>query len=242
MWRHAQGGAVDKEFAERLAVEYRNARVRMSELAMTLTSDDETRVVRACPDWTVRDLFSHVTGIACDLGSGNPPKGDTQAWVDRQVAERRSRNVESIVEEWNEIAPRFEDQISQAPQQLWGLTYDTVVHEHDLRNAVGNREARTSSGVRLAAELGLKLVKMDLAKTNLASFRAVIDGREHVVGDGEPSLTLTASAFETLRLLGSRRTYDELRNARFDGDLDSHLASVTHMDLPAESLGEVVAE
>jgi hypothetical protein len=153
--------------------------------------------------------------------------------------ERRSRTLSSIVEEWNEIAPRFEEQIARAPKQLWGLTYDTIVHEHDFRNAVDNREGRESTGVVFAAELGLKLIKMDLAKTNLESFCAVIDGREHVVGNGEPALTLTATAFETLRLLGSRRTYDEMRRARFDGNLDAHLASVTHMDLPTVSLGEV---
>lgn len=146
------GGAVDHEYGERLAAEYRAARLRMTDLANAAQVDDADCAVRACPAWTVRDLFSHVTGIAHDLG--------------------------------------------------------------------------------------LKLVKMDLAKTGLSAFRAVIGGEEHVVGEGEPELTLTASAFETLRTLGSRRTLAEMRRANFDGDLDRHLRSITHMELPEESLGE----
>jgi hypothetical protein len=61
---------------------------------------------------------------------------------------------------------------------------------------------------------------------------------EHVVGEGEPVLTLTATAFETLRLLGSRRTLAEMRSADFSGDLDAMLSGIVHMDLPEVSLGE----
>ncbi|NDH46408.1 MAG: maleylpyruvate isomerase family mycothiol-dependent enzyme [Acidimicrobiia bacterium] len=195
-----------------LGTEYRNARLRMQALASELSDADAERVVGACPEWTVKDLFSHVTGIATDLGSGKRPSGDTQAWVDAQVADRRSRSLESVVAEWNENAPAFESMIDAAPQALWTLTYDTVVHEHDLFTAVGRKE--------------------------LPAFRAIIDGVEHVVGEGEPVLTLTATAFETLRLLGSRRTLAEMRSADFSGDLDAMLSGIVHMDLPEVSLGE----
>ncbi|MFZ9230280.1 MAG: maleylpyruvate isomerase family mycothiol-dependent enzyme [Ilumatobacteraceae bacterium] len=221
-----------------LGTEYRNARLRMQALASELSDADAERVVGACPEWTVKDLFSHVTGIATDLGSGKRPSGDTQAWVDAQVADRRSRSLESVVAEWNENAPAFESMIDAAPQALWTLTYDTVVHEHDLFTAVGRRGARDSSGVARSAVLGLKLVKGDLRAKELPAFRAIIDGVEHVVGEGEPVLTLTATAFETLRLLGSRRTLAEMRSADFSGDLDAMLSGIVHMDLPEVSLGE----
>jgi len=207
-----------------MGTEYRNARLRMQALATELTDQDAARVVGACPEWTVKDLFSHVTGIATDLGS--------------QVADRRSRSLASVVEEWNANAPAFEAMIDAAPQALWTLTYDTVVHEHDLFTAVGRRGDRTSTGVARSAVLGLKLVKGDLRSKGLGAFRAVIDGEEHVVGEGDPTLTLTATAFETLRLLGSRRTMAEMRAAHFEGDFDGMLAGIVHMDLPEVSLGE----
>lgn len=222
------------------AAEYRNARLRMQEIAETLDAAELSRRVPACPDWSVHDLFSHVTGIAADLSSGRRPEGgDTQGWVDRQVAERRDRSIADVVAQWADVGPRFEEMIAARPDRLWGLTYDTVVHEHDLRGALGRPGARDSTGVQLAATLGLRLVEMDLVAHDLPAFRWVgDDGVEHVVGEGEPELTLRASAFEALRLLGSRRTMAQLRAADIDGDLERYVPGLVHMDLPASDLGE----
>ncbi|MFM8648465.1 MAG: maleylpyruvate isomerase family mycothiol-dependent enzyme [Actinomycetota bacterium] len=221
-----------------LAAEYRNARERMQRIAADLGDDQTALVVGACPEWSVKDLFAHVTGIAVDLGSGNSPKGDTQAWVDRQVDERRARSLASVVDEWSSAAPAFEAMIEAAPGPLWGLTYDTVVHEHDLRAAVGRPGDRDAEGVRVAAELGLNLVKADLAKAGLPAVGISFGGRDYVVGAGEPELTWSGSAFECLRLLGSRRTVDEMRAAGFVGDLERFLGGLLHMELPVRSLGE----
>lgn len=228
----------------RAADEYRAARERMTEIAGGLGSDDAARRVQACPDWSVHDLFSHVTGIAVDLSAGRLPEdGDTQAWVDRQVEERRGRTLVEVVDEWSEAGPRFESMITARPHRLWGLTYDLVVHEHDLRAALGRRAERSGAGVRTAARLGLRLVAGDLATNGLPGFRWVETDApggpvEHVVGDGKPELTLRASAFEALRLLGSRRTLAQLRAADIEGDIDRYLAGLVHMELPSADLGE----
>ncbi len=221
-----------------LAVEYRNSRLRMQKIAAELSDDQVSSVVGACPEWSVKDLFAHVTGIAVDLGSGHSPKGDPQPWVDRQVEERRARPLATVVDEWSAAAPAFEAMIEAAPGPLWGLTYDTVVHEHDLRAAVGRPGDRDSEGVRVAAELGLNLVKADLAKAGLPAVGISFAGRDYVVGSGDPELTWSGSAFECLRLLGSRRTVEEMRAAGFVGDLERFLGGLLHMELPVRSLGE----
>jgi uncharacterized protein (TIGR03083 family) len=221
------------------AVEYRNARVRMQELAAGLTDDESNVVVGACPEWRVRDLYAHCAGLATDLSGGTRPSSDTQAWVDGIVEDRRNLPFVEVVEEWSTSGPAFEAMISAMPHPIWALTYDTVVHEHDARASVGRPGARDSTGVRLAVELGMKLVRNDLTAHGLAGFRLRLDdGDEIVVGEGEPQLTLEASAFEALRLLGSRRTLEEMRAANFVGDLDRYLPGIAHMDLPAVSLGE----
>ena len=85
----------------------------------------------------------------------------------------------------------------------------------------------------MALALGLRLVQGDLDKHGLPAFRLVTDDGVHVVGEGEVGLTLEASRFEALRLLGSRRTMDQLRSAAFTGDLDRYLPGLVHMALPA---------
>ena len=223
---------------EVLAAEYRAARERMQAIAAGLDESQTAHVVPACPAWSVKDLFAHVTGIAADLGAGVRPDGDTQAWVDRQVQERRGRPLADVVDEWSSVAPRFEQMIQERPSRLWGLTYDTVVHEHDLRNATDRAGARDSTGVQMAAELGLALVDADLRRLGLPAFRVRFADRDIVVGDGDVQLELATEAFECLRLLGSRRTVDELRAAPFVGDFDHYLPGIVHMDVPTVSLGE----
>jgi uncharacterized protein (TIGR03083 family) len=222
-----------------LAIEYRNARLRMQDLAAELTADEIETVVGACPEWRVHDLFSHCVGLAGDLAAGKRPSGDTQAWVDGIVESRRTVPFADIVAEWSTAGPAFEAMIDAMPKPIWALTYDTIVHEHDLRAAVGKPGARDSAGVRLAFDLGMKMVRGDLSTNGLPAFRVVLDdGAESVVGEGEPELTLHASPFEALRLLGSRRTETEMRAAAFEGDLDRYFPGLKHMDLPVESLGE----
>jgi hypothetical protein len=120
---------------------------------------------------------------------------------------------------------------------------DAMVRELDLYGAVDSQPAAIDDdGLDVALQLGLRLVAGDLTKHDLAGFQLVtIDGAERrtfMVGGGDPELTLEATSFEALRLLGSRRTDDELRAARFSGDLDRYLPGLVHMDLPTTSLGE----
>jgi uncharacterized protein (TIGR03083 family) len=218
--------------------EYRAARERMVRMVAGMGHDAVGGMVAACPAWTVKDLFAHVTGIAVDLSQGNRPQGDPQAWVDRQVAERAGASLEQVIDEWNVASVDFEAMIEARPDRLWGLTYDLVVHEHDLRTALGDRNARDTSGVTLAARLGLRLLAMDLDSRQLPGVRVVIDGEGFDVGERESVATLTTTAFEALRVLGSRRTLEEVRAAGFVGDLDAVLPGLLHMDPPAVSLGE----
>jgi uncharacterized protein (TIGR03083 family) len=220
------------------AQEYRLARERMVALVDGIDDNTSHTVVAACPEWTINDLFSHVTGIAVDLSQGHRPQGDTQAWVDRQVEERRGRSIAEVISEWNGAAPAFEAMIEARPDRLWGLTYDLVVHEHDLRTALGDRAQRSSSGVALAARLGLRLVDMDLHSRNLPAVQVTIDGDGYIVGAGEPVAALTGSSFEVLRVLGSRRTLDEIRGASWQGDPEAVLGGLLHMEPPQVSLGE----
>lgn len=223
---------------DRLGAEYRASRERMSELIGASGPDDRRCVVHACPAWSVHDLISHVTGIAVDLSAGNAPAGDAQSWVDRQVDERRTRPTDDVIAEWARASESFEPMIAASPKAFWGLVYDLVVHEFDLRQALGDRRGRDTDAVVVAAELGLRLVKADLRKAGLGAIEVEMAGERIRVGEGDVELTLRTTPFECLRLLGSRRTRAELQAADFDGDLERYLDALVHMELPVQSLGE----
>ena len=229
---------IDDRDGEALAVEYREARHRVRSLFEEGEENAVQRRIPACPAWTVADLLAHLAGVAVGYGSGGGPEGDRQAWLDELVTTRRGSTVTEILEEWEWASPPMERAIAADPQHRWPLVYDVVAHEHDLRNALGRPGAREGDGVMLALLLGLRITERDLARHDLPGVRVLAGGGELVAGTGPIGLTLAASTFEAFRLLGSRRTREEMRAAAFTGDFGRFLPGLVHMQLPVESLEE----
>ncbi len=220
------------------AREYATTRGRITELVAGLSDDDAAVVVPACPAWTVKDLLAHLVGVPADLVARRNPGGDTQAWVDAQVAERRPRPVENLLAEWGEIGPQFEGLIERKPALFAGLLYDQVAHEHDLRGALGQPGARDTEALRLSMNVECEQLTTDLHRLDLPAVRLSANGGTWLAGEGEPGLTIDTDLFEVFRLLGSRRSDRQMRAAPWQGEFDRFLPALSHMPLPIHDLVE----
>lgn len=234
---------------EALAHEYRLARLRITDLISKHLDDDGaavgTRPIPSCPAWNVRDLLAHVSGIATEISAGNPPSGDSDAWVDAIVESRRERSPAQLIDEWSASGPKFEALAATTKRLAVPLSYDTVVHEHDLRHAINQPGARDSSGVVAAMHVGVWLMTNDLKRTAYGSVSFRAGGREWVAGEGKVQLALDLDAtntrfpiWELLRLTGSRRSKAQLSAYPWDGSIDFALGSLLHMELPTVDLAE----
>ncbi len=224
---------------DELAGEYAATRARMRDVLGGIGSEEASTVVPACPDWTIRDLAAHLAGVAADLAAGRRPDGDTQAWVDRQVAERSDRSVDELLDEWDRAGPDFEDGIRRSPAGLGGLLYDVVAHEHDARGALHRPGGRDAPGVRLSVDIMANMVEKDLAAHGLGPVRLSDGTHTWRIGDGEPGLVVeTGSTWELMRLIGSRRSLAQVRAAPIDGDLDAYRPGLFHLPLPDDDLQE----
>lgn len=223
---------------ERVATEYAATRARVREVFADLTPEQERVVVPACPDWTIRDLAAHLAGVAADLVARRNPTGDVQAWVDAQVEVRRDTPVAELIGEFDAAGPGFEAIIRQRPQSFAGLLYDVVSHEHDAACALGRRAERESEGVVLSLDIMFDMVERDLAANGLGAVRCSDGTRTWEVGEGEVGLTIETDTYELFRLVGSRRSLDQMRAAGFVGDLDRHLPGLCHLPLPTVDLVE----
>lgn len=226
-----------------MAVAYRATRARITELTTGLDDASADSIVPACPDWTVRQLCSHLAGVCADLVAGNRPTGDVQAWVDAQVEARDDRSVAELLAEWNAAGPAFEQLVVDRPKGYAGLLYDIVAHEHDLRAVLGRPGARDSDGVRLSLDIVMATLARDLLASELPAVRVISDDGEWRAGDGEPALTLDLTGqadgtWQLLRALGSRRSAAQLRALPWVGDLDRHLPALAHQPLPVTDLVE----
>ncbi|MEM9711046.1 MAG: maleylpyruvate isomerase family mycothiol-dependent enzyme [Actinomycetota bacterium] len=224
--------------AERCATEYAATRARVREVLSDLSPGQEETVVPACPDWTVRNLAAHLAGVAADLVARRNPTGDTQAWVDAQVAERAAVPVAELLDEFDAAGPGFEGLIRNRPRSFAGLLYDVVSHEHDAANALGRPADRSSGGVVLSLDIMFDMVERDLAANGLGAVRCSDGVRSWEVGEGEVGLTIETDTYELFRLVGSRRSLHQMRDAGFVGDLDAHLPGLCHLPLPTTDLVE----
>jgi len=213
-----------------------------------LLPDDRHRdtVVSSCPDWTVADLCAHLAGVSGALVVGDLPGADVQAWVDGQVATRRGRSIASLLDEWATITPAFQQLMVSQGGRIAGLLYDIVVHEHDLRGAIGQPGARESRGVVLSLGFGRLALHSDMKRAGPGVVEVVsADGswRAGEAGERDAEVRLDLSdradgTWELLRLLGSRRSRSQVAAYPWQGDWTAIETGLFHMPLPAADLIE----
>lgn len=215
---------------------YHASRQRITALVRDLPARDLARPVPACPGWVVSDLVAHLVGIPEALSSGDHPSGDLQAWLDRLVDERRAVPVPDLLDRWEACAPATSAVVDGAGSRLF---IDVVSHEHDLRSAVGRPGARGVPEVRATVQLLLDLLAPEIAAAGLGSL--VVDSGEVTWASQftRPGCAIKVDPWETIRVLQSRRTADEVRALPHTGDIEPYLALLAaHSPLPVTSLGE----
>ena len=215
---------------------WRDAFDRVCALVERLDPAAFATMVPACPDWTVRDLLSHMVGLGADVLAGDEPDDHNSAWTQRQVAARRGRPGADLLAEWRGLAE---------PLMAWMREHgsrplnDVVIHEQDLRGAVGVVGGRDSDGLRIVRDR--MAGRFARALDGLPPV-ALVSGEWTWCSQGEVGdavVVVEAAAFDLARALTSRRTADQLRSWTRRGDVAPYLAAFATLGpLPTAPLPE----
>lgn len=201
------------------------------------------RPVPACPDWSGLDLLAHVVGLGADVLAGDEPDDHNPAWTQAQVEARRGRDGAALVAEWDELAPRLVGWMRAHGTRPLG---DVVIHEQDLRGALGRPGGRDGGGIA---------VVRDRMAGRLAGRWAEHGGGRTlglVAGDGpwswasrdgldaaDADVVLRASGFDLARAVVARRTAQQLRGWVVRGELGDGAAAFAVLGpLPEQPLPE----
>jgi uncharacterized protein (TIGR03083 family) len=218
---------------------WRAAADRVCDLVLAVAAETPALLeqhVPACPDWTARDLLSHMVGLATDVLDGDEPDDHNPGWTDRQVAQRRSRDVTELVAEWRAHA---DDLVAWMREHGSRPLNDVVIHEQDLRGALAR------PGARDTPELGVVRERMaDRFAGKVADLPPIA-----LVGPGwtwasagsaeDAPTRLEADDFDLARALSSRRTEAQLRSWTVRGDVGPYLPALAGLgDLPTTPLPE----
>lgn len=205
---------------EKMSEAYAGGRGRIEDLVRSLDEATLAKKVPACPEWTIKELVAHLTGVASDSLGANVSDLGKPDWTQSQVEARRDRSVEEILEEWKEIAGQLEPALDDLhPTLASALIGDLTTHEHDLKGAVGNTDARDGDAVVISASFYARNFGKRLKDAALPT--VIVEAGEHrwTAGRDEPTGSVRAPLFEMLRGLTGRRTTDEVKG--FDWTIDA---------------------
>lgn len=198
----------------------------MNDLA---ASADPGAPVFGCPEWTVKDLLAHVTGVISDILDGRLEGVATDPWTAAQVDARRDRTIDELLAEWNEKAPNVEAMADDFGPPGRQLVLDVVTHEHDLRGAVNAPGAEDTSAVVIGSDFIVPGYLGAVAEKGLGPLEiSTPDGGRWTSGDGEPASRLHATRYEVMRALTGRRSAEQVRAMQWDGDATPYLEALTY--------------
>jgi uncharacterized protein (TIGR03083 family) len=215
---------------------WRDAFDRVCALVERLDDAELDARVPACPDWTARDLLAHMVGLGVDVLAGDEPDDHNSAWTQRQVDARRGRSADDLLAEWRDAADALTGWMREHGSRPLN---DVVIHEQDLRGAVGAAGGRDSAGLRIvrdrmAARFASRLDALPPIALVSPEWTWCLQGE---VADA--AVVLEADAFDLVRALTSRRTADQLRGWARRGDVAPYLAAFATLGpLPTRPLPE----
>ena len=222
---------------------YDETRRSVSDLVRSLTSEQLAAPIPATPKWTIRDLVSHLSGdVACIIVGDFPAQffasfGEADAvvtlnkWTDGHIESRRELSLEEVLTEWEDNAkvltammagdepwpdgvPGFADRV---------ILTDLAVHQQDINGALGREQDRDTPLIRIANAGYIATMGWRLAAAKLPSLRIVGGDSDRIAGDGEPAATVTGERFDLFRALSGRRSPDQIRAFRWEGDAEPYL-------------------
>lgn len=150
-------------------------------------------------------MLAHLVGGAADNAHGRVDDAPSDRWTARHVAERQHDSVESLLAEWQRVAPVIEGGLAGLRFTGPNVCADLICHEADLREALDLPRMD-----RAHWHEPFLTVMMRLLALRLRPITSVLIRDEHgsawLCGSTEPTASLRADGYELLRAMFSRRS------------------------------------
>ncbi len=192
-----------------LAALYQQTKDRIVELVSAPDASVEAAVA-TCPGWSVRDVLAHMAGVAQDWAAGRRAAPPTDAQTALQVARFDGCGVDDILRAWDEAAAAIPLLAQEGIAPPLG---DIIVHEHDIRDALGRPGERDSAAVQCVSDQLLRMLVTPVP------VRVIVEDGEYRCGpDADPVIDLKTTRFEALRWRTGRRSRRQLAAMAWSGD------------------------
>jgi uncharacterized protein (TIGR03083 family) len=197
---------------------YGALRGRVSDLVREADDEQLERHAPAAPEWRVRDLVAHLSGITADVNAGNLDGVATDAWTARQVDARRDWSIEQLLEEWSAEAAKVEAVMATLPEVAVGqMTTDAATHEQDIRGGLERPGARDCDAVVIGCDWGVQILA-GVADPADATLRIETEAGTTTVGSGTRQVGVRVGRYELFRTMTGRRSLEQIRSFGWEGE------------------------
>jgi len=193
---------------------YESAHARIDALARTLSDEQLATNVPCCPEWSVKDVIGHLTGVLEDRVAGRMPTGGFGDWTKAQVERHRGELLPTVLDTWNAL-PK---DVSDAPPSFSALSFDVVTHEHDLNHALGIVGDRSTTSVRLGAERARDRMSSMLVDGGAPGVTATTEDGTHLVEGAGAPIQLATSRYMFMRLTTGRVSREQAEALDWSSD------------------------
>jgi uncharacterized protein (TIGR03083 family) len=200
---------------------YDATKQRITEL---VSGADPQTPVAATPGWSVKDVVAHLAGGLRDFVDRRFDGVESGEWGERQVRDRKDNTLDDALAEWDVNRERAAELFDTPMGSV--LIAEVVAHEHDLRAALGLPGDRDSVAVRAALTKPLQQLDQRMRENDVPALRITLEHGDRVLGHGEPAGTLRTTSFELMRVIGGRRSVDQIKALDWDGDPDVWISSL----------------
>jgi uncharacterized protein (TIGR03083 family) len=188
---------------------YAGTRTRLTTAAQTLTPDQLNQQVPACPDWTVHNLLSHLTGAAADFLNGTLDGAPRPPWTAVQVDARRNLSTEAVLDEWASSGSTLEKLIlsgATAHPFICNPYVDSGTHEADVHGATGI--GRPPREIWLAS---LDWMLPDPTPVAPGTLSIITPDGTYSLGSTDPVTEVGTDTYELFRAIFGRRSTTQIQ-------------------------------
>lgn len=186
---------------------------------------DPQLVVPACPEWTVRDVVAHVTGVAEAWVTHDIDDYGGAAWAHAQVDRRSTETIPELISEWRLFIDRFAglpDEPGMGDPAIWAIG-DAAVHEADLRAVVAPGTTLPDDTLGLLLQGAVGMWRRPLRNAGAPTLRIELDDGTAMDTGDDPQVTLRIHRHELFRMLMARRSAAQIRSYDWSGDPEPFL-------------------
>lgn len=207
----------------------------MRAIRSIVNEGNQDTLVPSCPEWTVKDVIAHQLGVFVDMATGNTESGGTPEWTAKQVARYKDLSLNELWDAWDMAISEAGD---EAADVMRTTVPDLIVHEYDIRGAIGNTGNRDNAYLVEAVRNFMEFQHEAINDAGLPAVHIITAGGSAVSGNGEPGIELRASAYEAMRMLFGRRSEDQVRAMNWSADPGPWLNVLPLMPLLEQDLVE----